>query len=322
MYEMSEAIDETPKPYRRKSLRNVNINYRWGWFFVTFNVYQNKSIFGAIVGSECQLNALGRNVAAALSNMPTLHPEMYLDAHVVMPNHVHFICKIKDSPANDKMHLGKLVRCFKAYTAKLYRELRAAGQAPDIGDHLWQLDFWDVIVTKRDQLEGYRNYIRDNPRNWSRDRFGAVTSHHLGNLALLDTSLVGFIASQGDASAEKRLLWSKGEIDRGHAPVISTFTSPCERALLNRLLVTNRPFIRIYPGGLPAENELPAAPAAALAGNRALLISPSAPGTGLNKQRANWCNEYVIRQAVELWAGPIRPGGGLDALVTALRPRE
>ena len=37
----------------RKSLRNANINYRNGWFFVTSQVAHNKSILGAIVGEEC-----------------------------------------------------------------------------------------------------------------------------------------------------------------------------------------------------------------------------------------------------------------------------
>ena len=36
----------------RKSLRNANINYRNGWFFVTSQVAHNKSILGAIVGEE------------------------------------------------------------------------------------------------------------------------------------------------------------------------------------------------------------------------------------------------------------------------------
>ena len=40
----------------RKSLRNENINYRNGWFFVTSQVARNKSILGAIVGEECVYN--------------------------------------------------------------------------------------------------------------------------------------------------------------------------------------------------------------------------------------------------------------------------
>jgi hypothetical protein len=46
------------KPIKfRKSLRNENINYRNGWFFVTSQIAaHNKSILGAIAGEECVYN--------------------------------------------------------------------------------------------------------------------------------------------------------------------------------------------------------------------------------------------------------------------------
>ena len=53
----------------------------------------------------------------------------------------------------------------------------------------------------------------------------------------------------------------------------------------------------------------------------ALLISPVPTGTGINKQRAVWCNEYVLKNSVEVWAGEITPGHTLESLVKALRPR-
>ena len=38
-------VEREEKPIKfRKSLRNVNINYRNGWFFVTSQVAHNKSI--------------------------------------------------------------------------------------------------------------------------------------------------------------------------------------------------------------------------------------------------------------------------------------
>ena len=61
--------------------------------------------------------------------------------------------------------------------------------------------------------------------------------------------------------------------------------------------------------GLPAE--------AALAENRALLLSPVAPDTGVNKQRAIWCNQFVVKNAKEIWLGHIRPGGSLESILKA-----
>ncbi len=56
----NERNDDAGRTAFRKSLRNANINYRNGWFFVTCQVAHNKSIFGAIVGERCELNELGR----------------------------------------------------------------------------------------------------------------------------------------------------------------------------------------------------------------------------------------------------------------------
>ena len=70
-------------PRFRKSLRNANINYRNGWFFVTWQTAHNKSIFGAIVGDRCELNELGRRVEEYWREMPAKYPELELDEFVV-----------------------------------------------------------------------------------------------------------------------------------------------------------------------------------------------------------------------------------------------
>lgn len=49
---MSEVGRDGKPVIFRKSLRNANINYRNGWFFVTSQVAHNKLILGAIVGEE------------------------------------------------------------------------------------------------------------------------------------------------------------------------------------------------------------------------------------------------------------------------------
>ncbi len=87
MASVRRGEDAADTPRFRKSLRNANINYRNGWFFVTFQVAHNKSIFGAIVGERCELNELGRQVEAtstARCDMPMksgaaiFHPTAYL----------------------------------------------------------------------------------------------------------------------------------------------------------------------------------------------------------------------------------------------------
>ena len=193
----------------RKSLRNAAINYRNGWFFVTCQVAHNKSIFGAIVGEQCVLNDFGRKVEAYWRELPAKYPELELDEFVLMPNHFHAIVRIHYLPTNKEQHLGFLVSRFKGGTGYIYGKLRRAGALEDIGDHLWQFDYWDKIVTDERQLAALRKYIRENPKNWSRDRFGAVTQYSFGNLELLRGPRIAFVASQGFWASElkPRLIW-------------------------------------------------------------------------------------------------------------------
>ena len=101
-----------PTEIRRKSLRNAAINYRNGWFFVTCQVAQNKSMFGAIVGERCELNAFGRQVEEYWREMPVKYPELELDEFVLMPNHFHAILRIRYRPTNRERHLGFLMGRF------------------------------------------------------------------------------------------------------------------------------------------------------------------------------------------------------------------
>jgi hypothetical protein len=277
-----------------------------------------------------------------------------------MPNHIHFIIKIAgakarhpekavDAASNANHDLGFVVGRFKSWVSKVYRDMVAEGKAVDVDATPWQRDFWDKLVTTPEQLEGYRRYIRENPAKWTRDRFGAVTSYTFGNIALLNAQLVGFVASQGAYASElkPRLLWVRGVAGaearhpeqigvaglsprsekaglgpREKSPVISTFTSAQERAVFDKVVKSGRRFIKVYPGGLPLPGEVDAATAAACDEGWGLLISPAATGTGINKQRAVWCNEYILKNAAEVWAGDITPGHTLASLVEALKPRE
>ena len=317
--------------YHRPQLRNGKINYRFGWFFVTFQVFENKSLLGAIVGENCILNELGLAVKGLTETLSKYNPEVYVDCFVVMPNHVHLVLKIDDRPTNEDHHLGKIMRKLKSLAAREYRILGSRGMFLGRGGvtprtKLWQDNYWEKIVTNHEQLEAIRRYIENNPKRWSTDRFGPVTTFSCGNLALLDEPFVAFVASQGargDALAPRE--WARhnglapqdwkalGERGCDPPPVISTFTSPQEREALRRLLAKKRRIIAVYPGGIPAV--LPPTIAESVDAGRMLLLSPVESGTGVNKQRAIWCNEYVIRRAKKVWCGTIAPGGTLESIL-------
>ena len=195
----------------RKSLRNANINYRSGWFFVTSQVAHNKSMFGAIVGDKVVLNELGRKVWEYWQGLPEKYPELEIFESVLMPNHFHALIRIHYRATNREHHLGFLMSRFKGGSGYIYGKMRRSGLVEDIGDHLWQFDYWDDLVTSGGEFSAQARYIRENPANWSRDRYGACTSYHYGNLDLLNLPRIAFVASQGFYASElrPRKIWGR-----------------------------------------------------------------------------------------------------------------
>ena len=322
-------------------LRNHTINYQHGWFFVTMQVARNKTMFGVIADENCLLNELGEAVGSGWRGLFERHPEAYQDEFVVMPNHFHAVIRIHMRPTNKCNHLSYLLQSFKSFTTHLYHGLARKGQCPDIGTSLWQSSYYDNLITSHEELNNIRAYIRHNPARWDNDRFGPVTSFYVGNWELLHERLVAYVASEGrgewrDTEVPCHDIEGGGGYEGGEegaappcnpsqcpsrgagplcpaCPVISTFTSPQERAVLARCLERQRPYIHVLPGGIP--EPLPWKWQAACTAGRALLLSPVAPETGVNKQRAIWCNRYVIDQAQEIWRGHIRRGGTLETLL-------
>ena len=195
----------------RKSLRNANINYRSGWFFVTSQVAHNKSMFGAIVGDKVILNELGQKVWEYWQRLPEKYPELEIFESVLMPNHFHALIRIHYRATNREHHLGFLMSRFKGGSGYIYGKMRRSGLVEDIGDHLWQFDYWDDLVTSGGEFSAQARYIRENPANWSRDRYGACTSYHYGNLDLLNLPRIAFVASQGFYASElrPRKIWGR-----------------------------------------------------------------------------------------------------------------
>ena len=307
-------------PYRRKSLRNPNINYCSGWWSVSIQVAKNKSIFGAIVGEKAVLNTLGKAVEQYWQGLPAKYPELEIFDFVVMPNHFHALLRIHFAPTNREHHLGFLMSRFKGGTSFIYGKMRRAGEIEDIGDQLWQRDYWDDLVTSEAEFKGWQKYIRENPANWSSDRYGACTAYSLGDTELLNRPRIAFVASQGFFASElrPRKIWARRPASA--APVlISTFTSAQEREALRRALAKKKPLVAVFPAGIPAETELAPDLAAAIREGWALAISPQAPGSRLNKKIATWCNEFLLKNADEIWVGDISPNGMLAQMLAGLR---
>jgi len=91
-----------PRKHHRRSIRLQGYDYtRAGAYFITICTKGRECLFGEIVAGEMILNELGRIVQEEWEKTPAIRREMELDAFVVMPDHIHGIVIIRESPVED-----------------------------------------------------------------------------------------------------------------------------------------------------------------------------------------------------------------------------
>ncbi len=154
----------------RRFPRLKDYNYSQpGAYFVTICVQDRKHTLGNIDTGCMTLNPVGEIVQIAWNNLPQRFQNIDLDAYVVMPNHFHGIVMIKENygeaggvkmPAEP---LGEIIRVFKARTAFYIHK-------SGIHDFRWQQKYWDSIIRNDQHLFEVRQYIANNPMQWTLDQ--------------------------------------------------------------------------------------------------------------------------------------------------------
>jgi hypothetical protein len=87
-----------PEKHHRRSIRLKGYDYTSsGAYFITICTHQRECLFGEIVDGGMRLNAIGFAIQAYWQRLP-LHFAVGLDAFIVMPNHIHGILILTDTP--------------------------------------------------------------------------------------------------------------------------------------------------------------------------------------------------------------------------------
>ncbi len=137
-----------------------------GAYYVTICIQDRRKMFGDVVNDVMCLNAVGEIAQAAWNSLPERFPTIELDAYVFMPNHFHGIVIIKGTmpvQADHQRHtLGDIIGVFKGYTSY---QVHKQGTK----EFRWQQKFWDSIVRTEKHLDFVRQYIANNPAQWTLD---------------------------------------------------------------------------------------------------------------------------------------------------------
>jgi putative transposase len=190
--------------YRIESIRLKGWDYASdGHYFVTICTKDREEFFGQVANEKMILNKIGKITANEWRKTEIIRPNIKLDEWVIMPNHIHGIVVIDnggdaDRPAvtprnnivsvetprrgvsttdnqsrgvhHNPHHnpewkpnsLSSTIGQFKSICTKRIREIRP--------DFAWQSRFYDHIIRNDHALNNIRQYIRENPEKWWRDR--------------------------------------------------------------------------------------------------------------------------------------------------------
>jgi REP element-mobilizing transposase RayT len=156
--------------YRVESIRLPEYDYSQpGYYYITICTKNREYLFGNIIDDKMMLSAFGHLIKHHWRNIPNPHKNIRLDAFVVMPNHIHGIIVIEKSISQRvkrrQMTLFKIIGKFKMNTAKKINQLR---NTPSLS--VWQRNYYEHIIRNKNELNRIRQYIKDNPINWGKDR--------------------------------------------------------------------------------------------------------------------------------------------------------
>ncbi len=111
-----------------------------GAYFITLCTKNKKKVLCDIVGAglcarpRIELTPLGELVQTSILYIPQKYTGVFVDAYVIMPNHIHFIFRLdRMTGGHGDPPLHKIIGEFKSYTTHLY------------GAPLWHRSFYDHV---------------------------------------------------------------------------------------------------------------------------------------------------------------------------------
>ena len=284
------------------------------FYLVTLTVEGRRPLLGELTGqvdteAGVALSDLGRAVSEAWSAISSHYPQVAVIAQQVMPDHFHGILFFREN--TDGLHLGHVIRGFKAATNRAYRELfpsscaainsvpRPSSCAATLSQStiegrkgpglLWSKGYNDRILYNYYQLDRWKAYLRDNPRRLLVKRqhpeffrvqrnleYSGLSFSAIGNRFLLDHPVKLQVQCSRRITPEaleqqKSLLLSAAA--QG-AVLVSPAISPGEKAIMRAAFDAGYPLIILQENGFTDLAKPGGARFDACARGQLLLLAP------------------------------------------------
>jgi putative transposase len=170
--------------YKGKARRRTNWDYRSsGYYFITINTKYKNHHFGFIENGIMYPSKVGVIAQDFWNQIPESSPHVSSIAFTLMPDHLHGIIALNARdiilPENRPFSESDYKNKFAAITPKagsvsaIIRSYKSAVTKEAKQSNLpfqWQPRFHDSIIKDQRGLDAVKNYILNNPKNWSKKK--------------------------------------------------------------------------------------------------------------------------------------------------------
>ena len=207
------------------------------------------------------LSPAGEIINRMITDLNT-YPDFEIENHVIMPDHVHILWRVKYDLPKD---FGYNVGLFKSRCTKIWRE--TFPEIPNVrSTSLFAPKFNDRIAFSEEMAIRMNNYISDNPRRRllairhpnlfnkaQRVRILDIELDVFGNFHLLKHPQIAAAVVSSRYTPEQRASYERAweETIRGQGVLVSPFISKPEQELMHRVIEDGGSVIRLIPDGIP-----------------------------------------------------------------------
>ncbi len=196
----NDRMSFDPDIHHRRSIRLKEYDYSLpGAYFVTICTKNRECLFGHIRNNAMVLNEAGRMIERWWQELPRKFPMIDMDAHVIMPNHLHGIIAIvgaalrgrperpdskEGQPHRVAPTLGIMIDWLKTMTTNEYiRGVRQYQWHPFPGK-LWQRNYYEHVIRNEHEWTRSANTSSTTPRAGTRIPRIPLAQGRVSNLPL------------------------------------------------------------------------------------------------------------------------------------------
>ena len=156
--------------HRRKPNRIPDFDYSQNYaYFLTICTADRRYWFGTVEKTgeqqpaQVRLSRIGQIVDASIRAIPEHYPNVHLEHHIVMPNHIHLLLRLENRTGQKPVSISTVIQQFKGFVTK------------KIGKSVWQKLYYDHVVRDAEDFAVKWRYIDNNPNRWVDDPYFSPT---------------------------------------------------------------------------------------------------------------------------------------------------